>query len=86
MSETIYETLDKLGDEAFFVEKYNHHEFDNLWFDPDANCFYFYTGAAYVEFIYEKTSNNELQIRIYDINHVKTSITLSKFKRYYKLN
>ena len=79
--DVVYEFEEELSINAFEVTEYNHHTFDNLWFDPDADCFYYYTGAAYREFIYEKTSSNALRIRIYDNNHVKTSISLNKFKQ-----
>lgn len=79
--DVVYEFEEELSINAFEVTSYNNHTFDNLWFDPDSDCFYYYTGAAYREFIYEKTSANALRIRIYDNNHVKTSISLNKFKK-----
>ena len=36
MSEIEFEKLEELSDEAFEVEEYNHHEFEDLYFDPDA--------------------------------------------------
>lgn len=85
MSEIEYETLEELSDEAFEVEEYNHHEFEDLWFDPDANCFYIYNGTQYIELIYEKRSNGSMYIQCYDIDNVKAIITLSKFKKQHSL-
>ena len=82
----IYEYIEELSDEAFEVTEYNKHEFEDLWFDPDSNCFYYYTGAAYREIHYEKRNDYALRIRVPDINHVITSISLSKFKKVYNLN
>ena len=76
-----FEYLDELGNEAFEVTQYNGHEFENLWFDPTANCFYYYTGAAYREVHYYTHKSGALYIKMYDVNHVYACITLSKFKK-----
>ena len=76
-----YEFLEELSDQAFEVTEYNGHEFEDLWFDPESDCFYYYTGAAYREMVYEKTSTYALRIKVFDVNHVRTSISLNKFKK-----
>lgn len=81
----IFEYLDNLSGEAFFVDDYNEHYFDDLCFDPNTDCFYIYTGAAYKELHYNKKSNGSLYIQVYDIDHVKATISLNKFKRVYEL-
>lgn len=85
MSEIDYEYLEELSDEAIEVEEYNHHEFEDLWFDPDSNCFYLYTGTQYIELIYEKRSNGSMYVMVYDVDNVKAIITLSKFKKQHSL-
>lgn len=81
----VYEYLDELSDEAFFIDDYNEHYFDDLCFDPSTNCFYLYNGISYRELQYYKRKNNSLYIMVQDINHVTASITLSKFKQLYDL-
>lgn len=81
----VYEYLDELSDEAFFADDYNEHYFDDLCFDPKTNCFYIYTGAAYREVYYRKSKCGSLFIQVYDIDRVKTTISLSKFKKVYDL-
>lgn len=81
----VYEYVDELSEEAFFVDMYNEHDFDDLLFDPKTNCFYIYTGVAYKELYYHKSKNGTLSIQVYDIDHVKASISLNKFKRYFNL-
>ena len=76
-----FEYREELGDDAFEVTSYNGHDFDNLWFDPEANCFYIYTGAAYREMHYYKHKSGALYIRTQDIQLVQATITLSKFKQ-----
>lgn len=76
-----FEYLEELSDEAFEVTSYNHHEFEDLYFDPEANCFFIYTGAAYREVHYYTTKAGALYIQIFDVQHVKATITLSKFKK-----
>ena len=79
--DVVYEFEDELSDEAFEVTSYNHHTFEDLWFDPEANCFYIYTGTQYRELYYQQTSKSGLRIRFKDINNVRATISLSKFKR-----
>ena len=90
-NKTIYkgrevEYVDELSDEAFEVTEYNEHEFEDVWFDPETNCFYYYTGAAYRELTYQSSSKNGLRVTVLDINHVQASITLNKFKRIYGIS
>ena len=80
------EYLDELSDEAFEVDEYNHHQFEDLWFDPDTNTFYYYTGAAYREISYSVNNTGVIYIKARDSNNVTASITLNKFKRIYNLN
>ena len=76
-----FEYLDELGVNAFEVTSYNNHTFDTLYFDPEANCFYIYTGAAYREVHYSTHKNGALYIRAYDVNNVRATISLNKFKK-----
>lgn len=81
----VYEFEEELSDQAFEVTEYNDHEFEDLWFDPESNCFYYYTGAQYREITYVKNSANGLRIRWNDVNNVRTSISLNKFKKEFDL-
>ena len=81
----IYEYMDELSDNAFEVDEYNEHEFEDLWFDPDTDYFYLYTGAGYRKLTYEKTSINSLRIKVLDINDKRVSISLNKFKKVHEL-
>ena len=76
-----FEYLEELGEQAFEVTSYNDHTFDSLWFDPEANCFYIYTGAAYREVHYYTHKSGALYIKFNDVNNVKATITLNKFKK-----
>ena len=76
-----FEYREELGDNAFEVTSYNHHTFDSLYFDPEANCFYIYTGAAYREVHYYTTQSGALYIKFNDVNNVQATITLNKFKK-----
>lgn len=82
----VYEYVDELSDNAFEVDEYNDHEFEDLWFDPDTDYFYLYTKYQYKKLTYEKTSANALRIKIHDINNKRVSISLNKFKKVYNLN
>ena len=77
----VYGFEEELSDLAFEVTEYNHHTFEDLWFDPEANCFYYFTGTQYRELYYQQTSKCGLRIRFNDVNDVRTTISLSKFKK-----
>lgn len=80
-----YTFEEELSDQAFEVTEYNKHEFEDLWFDPETNCFYYYTGAAFRELHYQKRSDYALRIRVPDVNHVTASIALNTFKKEHSL-
>ena len=82
----VVEYLDELSDEAFDFSDYNGHEFEDVWFDPQTNCFYYFTGAAYREIAYHVNKNGTLYIQATDVNHVYASISLNKFKRVFGVN
>ena len=69
-----FEFREELGDEAFEVTSYNNHIFENLWFDPETNCFYYFTGAAYREIHYYTTKAGALFIQTCDVNNVLACI------------
>ena len=81
----IVEYLDELSENAIEVPEYNKHEFEDLWFDPETNCFYYYTGAAYREIAYNVNKSGTIFIHQFDVNNVRATISLNKFKRVYKL-
>ena len=81
----VYDYVDELSDEAFEVDTYNEHEFEDLWFDPTTDYFYLYIKSQYKKLTYEKTSANALRIKIHDINNKRVSISLNKFKKVYNL-
>ena len=66
----VVEYLDRLSDYAFEFPDYNGHEFYDYWFDPETNCFYFYTGAAWREINYQ-TNKNESKIEGKKRNRMK---------------
>ena len=81
----VVEYVDELSENAFEVTEYNNHEFEDLWFDPETDCFYYFTGAAYREITYSSSKSGALSIRTLDANHVHATISLNKFKRVYEL-
>lgn len=80
-----FEQLEELSDLAFELTHYNNQEFKNLWFDPDNDCFYYYTGTRYREEHYYEYDSGELYIQTFDVQHVLTNISLYKFKKYFEL-
>lgn len=80
----VVEYVDRISDYAFEFPDYNEHVFYDYWFDPETDCFYYYTGAAFREITYQTHKSGALYIQARDENNVKATITLNKFKRVYE--
>ena len=80
-----FEYLEELSDLAFELLYYNEHDFENIWFEPDGDCFYYYTGTQYREIHYCERDTGALYIQIRDAKNVRTTINLNKFKKHFEL-
>lgn len=76
-----YNYEQSLSASAFEVTSYNNHQIENIWFDTETDKFYYFTGEAFKELIYEKIGKNSLRVRVFDVNNKRVSITLNKFKK-----
>ena len=71
--------------DAIEVEIYGDHQFDNYWFDPIDNFFYFYNGIRYkrLRIFYDDSKVGCVVCR--DIKNKQVRIYYPKFKRLYGL-
>lgn len=76
--------VDELSEDAFEITKYGTHEFEDLWYDPQSDKFYFNTGAGYRE-ITVGMNNGSAIVQARDVNNKQTSIRINKFKRLYNI-
>ena len=82
----IYNYVDEINDEAIIVNHYSDNTFDDLYFDPENNVFYFFNGVRYRELpINERRSDGALFVYHFDSNNKRRKIFYSNFKREYHL-
>ena len=79
------EFVEEISDEAIVVDKYNDHEFEFLYFDPETNDFYVYNGLNYVVKPKYQNKNGFWKINIHDKNNKSRAIYYNKFKKQYGL-
>ena len=77
--------VDELSEDAFEITTYGKHEFEDLWYVPESDKFYYYTGVDYREITIGMNSGSAI-INARDVNNKQTSIRISKFKRLYNIN
>ena len=79
--------VNEIPDDAIVVESYKEYTFENLYFSPSTNRFYFDSGIDFIERkpIIDKRSNNSYFIHARDINENDITIYYNKFKKEYNL-
>ena len=80
---TDQEFVDEISDDAILVEKYNNHEFEDLYFYDDV--FYFYNGINYTIKPKHMTKQGYYTVKLWDKNGKECRIYYSKLKREYGL-
>ncbi|KAI5504230.1 HNH endonuclease family [Trichomonas vaginalis G3] len=77
--------VDEISEDAIEVKRYGKHEFEDLFYDPEQELFYFFNGLRYREMnILEDKNTSQLYIMAIDIMNRRTRIYYSKFRREYK--
>lgn len=71
------EEVNELPDDKIEVIKYNDHYFENIWFSSSTNCLYKISD----DYIFKIPFKSQDRIKIYDINKIKTSISLNKLRK-----
>lgn len=80
-----YNFVDEISENSITVSHYGNHEFEDLFYDIDADLFYYYNGRQYKELYINENINGSLYVNVYDVNGKRTCITYSKFKRLHNL-
>ena len=79
-----YDFFDDIDDEAVVVNDYGRHRFENYYYSPEEDSFYFYNGVKYRRLhINEDRRNGALYVYMMSTENKQVSVYLSKFKKIY---
>ena len=77
-----YEFFDEIDEDAVVVNDYGRHRFENYFYVPDEEMFYFYNGVKYRRLHINEKRNGSLFVnKITENKQVK--VMFSKFKKLY---
>ena len=78
-----YEFFDDIDDEAVVVNDYGRHQFENYFYVPDEDSFYFYNGVKYRRLHVNEMKNGYLFVYMVSTENKRVHVMLSKFKKLY---
>ena len=78
----VYTYVDEISDNAIPIEEYSNHEFENYFYDPDSDKFYYQDDNQYKE-LRVCTHPTGLLVNLIDLNGKQVKLRLKKFKRLY---
>lgn len=83
-----YEFIDyeEMPDDIIIVDSYGAHEFENYYYSPETNRFYFDTGVSLKELKICFTEHGSACVYMRDTNNKKVRIYYMRFKKLYGIN
>ena len=78
-----YEYIDDISDDAVVVRDYGQHSFEDYFYVPDEDKFYFYNGSQYRRMYVNEDRNGLLFVCMRNTEGRSIRIYLSKFKKLY---
>ena len=75
-----YNYVDKISDNSFKIDEFDNHQFNNYWYDVDADKFYYFNGLQYRELPIIDQPGRKLFVYVVDDKNVQRRITITKFK------
>ena len=82
-----YEFFDNIDENAVVVNDYGRHQFENYFYVPEEDSFYFYNGVKYRRLhINEEKRNGSLFVCMMTTENKRVKIYLAKFKKLYGFN
>ena len=79
----VYEYVDDISDEAVVVRDYGQHLFEDYFYVPEEDEFYFYNGVQYRRLHKNEVRKGALVVRMLSTEGRGVSVYISKFKRLY---
>ena len=78
-----YEFFNNIDDEAVVVTDYGRHRFENYYYCPNEDSFYFYNGVKYRRLHINEMKNGSLFVCMLSTENKCVQVYLSKFKKLY---
>ena len=78
-----YEFFDDIDDEAVVVNDYGRHQFENYYYVPDEDAFYFYNGVKFRRLHVNEMKNGYLYVCMMNTENKRVKVMISKFKKLY---
>ena len=78
-----YEFFDDIDDEAVVVTDYGTHRFENYYYNPEEDSFYFYNGVKYRRLHINEMKNGYLFVYMMNTENKRVKVMISKFKKIY---
>ena len=80
-----YEYVDEIPDDSIVVNDYGAHTFEEYYYVPDEDEFYFFNGRQYRRLHINEAPNGSLYVYMLNTNGKQVKVLLSKFKKLYSL-
>ena len=78
-----YEFFDDIDDEAVAVTDYGTYRFENYYYSPEEDAFYFYNGVKYRRLHINERKNGSLFVNMMNTENKRVQVYLSRFKKLY---
>ena len=78
-----YDFFDDIDDEAVVVNDYGRHQFENYFYVPDEDSFYFYNGVKYRRLHINEMKNGYIYVHMMSTENKRVHVMFSKFKKLY---
>ena len=78
-----YEFFDDIDEDAVVVNDYGRHQFENYYYVPKEDSFYFYNGVKYRRLHVNEKKNGSLFVNMMSTENKCVQVMLSKFKKLY---
>ena len=78
-----YEFFDEIDDEAVVVTDYGTHRFENYYYVPEEDSFYFYNGVKYRRLHVNEKKNGYLFVCMMSTENKRVQVMLLRFKKLY---
>ena len=82
-----YDFFDIIDEEAVVINDYGRHQFEDYFYVPDEDSFYFYNGIKYRRLhVNEDRRNGSLYVYMMNTENNPVKVMISKFKKLYGFN
>ena len=78
-----YEFFDEIDKNSIVVNDYGTHRFEDYFYIPEEDSFYFYNGVKYRRLHLNESKNGSLFVYMINTENKRVKIYLSKFKKIY---